>query len=85
VIQERNEHNLMRDFSDEVDLYLKGGALAASLKDWCAHSAIFTMRIHELTAHMAAQNFWGSQEVELVDAWIEDLIDAGYQFPEIIQ
>ncbi|MDZ4152651.1 STELLO glycosyltransferase family protein, partial [Methylicorpusculum sp.] len=85
VIQERNAHNLMRDFADEIDLYLKGGALAIMLKDWCTHSAVFANRIHELTAHMAAQNFWGAKEIELVDAWIEDLIDVGYQFPEIIQ
>jgi hypothetical protein len=84
VIQERNAHNLMKDFADEVDLYLKSGPLARLLGAWQPHNSLFSDRIHELTELMATNNFWGNKEIELVDAWIQDLQDAGYQFPDVV-
>lgn len=83
ALQMRNEHNLMKDFSDEIDLYLKSGVLATMLNGWRSHSDNFVAHIHELTEHMAGQGFWGMEEVKLVDAWIDDLISVGYHFPEI--
>jgi hypothetical protein len=34
---------------------------------------------------MVAKSFWGDKEIELVDAWIQDLKDIGYQFPVVVQ
>jgi hypothetical protein len=85
VRQDRNMHNLMRDFSDEVDLYLKSGFLATLLGEWRSNNPLFSERMLELTEQMVAKSFWGDKEIELVDAWIQDLKDIGYQFPVVVQ
>jgi len=35
----------------------------------------------ELAKGMAKDNFWKRGDVELMKAWVEDLISVGYQFP----
>lgn len=85
VIQERNEHNLMHDFIDEIDLYTKAGPLVQFLKEWKSTQSNFFDRIIELTDAMAANDFYGQKESALVRAWLQDLQNIGYRQPEIIK
>ena len=75
VWQERNEHNLMRDFTDEVPGYLHNAAIC---------DALAALNLKPGVANLS-QNLWicyeklverrwvGEQELELLDAWIADL------------
>jgi len=75
VWQERNEHNLMRDFKDEVPGYLHNAAIcealaALNLKPGVAH---LTENLRTCYEKLVEQKWVGEQELELLDAWIADL------------
>ena len=75
VWQERNEHNLMRDFKDEVPGYLHNTAIcealaALNLKPGVAHLGANLRSCYE---KLVEQRWVGEQELELLDAWIADL------------
>ena len=74
VVQERNEHNLMRDFSDEVDGYLNNNKIAKSL-----FKLLDRHRGDEL--HDVARAAWMNLreigiikniELDIYDAWSEE-------------
>ena len=75
VWQERNEHNLMRDFADEVPGYLHNAAIcdalaALNLKPGVPHLA---ENLRACYAKLVEHKWVGEQELELLDAWITDL------------
>jgi len=75
VRQERNDHNLMRDFEDEIPGYTKNdriaGALAAlELPAGEQHVASNLRRCYET---LIAKGFLPTDEIVLVDAWLHDL------------
>ena len=84
VIQERNDHNLLHDFIDELDLYTKSGDLVNTLIDWKSTNSSFFGRIQELTDIMIQKDFYKKKERELVDAWLQDLKNIGYDEPKIV-
>ena len=75
VFQERNDHNLMRDFTDEVPGYLNNRAMGAALDELeltpgAAEIGENLRRCYEILI----KNGWvGEQELPLLDAWLEDL------------
>jgi len=82
VKQIRNAHNYLEDFEDELDLYLKGEDLINFLINWSSSAEHLGERMIELAKGMAKDNkFWKRGDVELMKAWVEDLISVGYQFP----
>lgn len=81
AIQERNEHNLFRDFCDEQDLYLKSGCLIQFLLNWKSEASHFPERMENLTEELVAHQYLKQEEIALVQAWIHDLTRLGYQFP----
>lgn len=83
VVQERNEHNLFKDFCDEQDLYLKAGSLIQCLLNWKCEAPNFSERIESLTRELVAHNYLKKEEIALVQAWIRDLTKLGYQFPHV--
>lgn len=83
VIQERNEHNLMHDFIDEIDLYTKAGPLVNFLTSWKSTHDTFFERIIDLTDAMIKNEFYLEQEGPLLKAWLQDLTNIGYQQPLI--
>jgi len=83
VRQDRNEHNLIRDFEDEIELYCKSGSLITLLRSWKSVSVNLSDRLCEITQLMIDHGFYGNKEIELVEAWIADLKDVGYVIPNI--
>lgn len=83
VTQYRNEHNLLHDFKDEIDLYLRAGELVNSLDQWKGKGTMYD-RFTDLLADLIDKKYYQPQEMALLTAWIEDLIAVGYQAPEIV-
>ena len=75
VYQERNEHNLMRDFADEIPGYLHNRTIAARLADLnlqpgLDHIGENLVRCYEL---LVSLNLIPQIEIPLVEAWVQDL------------
>lgn len=87
VYQERNEHDLYKDYEEEEDLYKKSGKLVRFLLNkWTPppKSSRFEEVLLDLSYEMYVHGFWGYEDVILTAAWIEDLHNiVGYEFPEL--
>ena len=75
VRQERNEHNLMRDFRDEVPGYLNNAAIADALgalklRPGAENVAASLRACYEKLVEMTLID---ERELALLDAWIEDV------------
>lgn len=81
AIQERNPHNLFKDFCDEQDLYLKSGSLIQFLLNWRSEAVNFPDRMKSLIQELVAAEYLKNDEVAMIDAWTRDLTKLGYQFP----
>jgi len=66
VYQERNYHNLNRDFQEEIDLYTKTQKLVNALDGYSG-------KYSSLMEYLAAHDLVGSQELPIFAAWIQDL------------
>jgi hypothetical protein len=81
AVQERNEHNLFKDFYDEQDLYLKSGSLIQFLLNWKSDAVNFTERMENLIRELIAAEYLKNAELVMVQAWNRDLTKLGYQYP----
>lgn len=81
--QERNEHDLLKDFIEELDLYLKVDPLIDFLNKWKSNSLTFEERMIELFEQLVEKNFIKTNDLDLVVAWILDLKEVGYKFPPL--
>jgi hypothetical protein len=75
VRQERNEHDLMRDFRDEVPGYLHNRAIVAALEALALRPGVEHLgeglrRCYEALVELGVV---GREELALVDAWLADL------------
>jgi hypothetical protein len=82
VAQVRNPHDYLDDFLDEGDLYGKASSLIHLLDSWSSSSPDMGVRMVELAQAMATAGMWGWGDVHLIEAWVLDLRDAGYVFPD---
>jgi hypothetical protein len=75
VYQERNEHNLMRDFEDEVSGYLNNDKIARSLSELKLLSGEQHIpdNLRKCYDVLIKLGLVGAQEAELVEAWLQDL------------
>jgi hypothetical protein len=75
VRQERNEHNLMRDFADEVPGYLHNTAITAALDALPLSSGTERVgdNLRRCYEALVSLGVVSSQELGLVDAWLSDL------------
>ena len=75
VVQERNEHDLMRDFADELTGYQRNRELAALLEGLSLESGTETAVTNLSTCYEAlvAAGFFPPEELELLDAWSNDV------------
>lgn len=75
VVQERNLHDLMRDFTDEIPGY-QGNRRIASVLDGLllepAHSAV-AMNLKSCYVALVGAGFFPEKELDLVQAWLADL------------
>jgi hypothetical protein len=75
VWQERNEHNLMRDFRDEVPGYLNNAAICEALEKLSlkpgADELANNLRI--CYEELVRMELVGKEELDLIEAWVADL------------
>ncbi|HSW74035.1 MAG TPA: STELLO glycosyltransferase family protein [Candidatus Limnocylindria bacterium] len=81
AIQYRNEHDSLKDFADELDIYLKTERLIELLIVWHSEKHKFVDRIQELMKLLIEQGFFKAEEQALVDAWFKDLSSLNYTMP----
>ena len=75
VRQERNEHNLMRDFRDEVPGYLNNAAICEALGKLSLPSGTDELydNLRLCYEELVRMELVGRQELDLIEAWITDL------------
>jgi hypothetical protein len=83
VVQYRNEHNLLNDFKDEIDLYTKSGDFIKFLSSWRSSKNNLLDRFNDLFKDAIDKHFFKESELSLVNAWINDLTKLGYLIPPI--
>ena len=77
VVQDRNEHDLMKDFREELDGYLHNEAIVEALS--AVHLDADPTRIGDNMIAMyevlVRKGYVGAEEIPLLAAWLEDLKD----------
>jgi hypothetical protein len=75
VYQERNEHDLMRDFADEVSGYLNNARIGNTLDDLVLERGVKTIADNLRTCYQALVKLEviAAAELPLLDAWLEDV------------
>ncbi len=75
VWQERNEHNLMRDFADEVPGYLHNERICRTLEDLSLIGGIGNISQNLVSCYEALVSLEviGAEELPLLKSWIADL------------
>ncbi len=75
VWQDRNEHDLMRDFADEVPGYLHNGAMCAALAALPLKAGADQLGANLTICYeeLIAKGWIGAGELELLAAWLRDL------------
>ncbi|HXL81269.1 MAG TPA: STELLO glycosyltransferase family protein [Pyrinomonadaceae bacterium] len=83
VVQDRNEHNLLRDFSDEVPGYLGNRKLAQTLGALTLAKGVDALADNLNTCYEALvmAGFFPVEELELLTAWTKDLKQATREKP----
>jgi hypothetical protein len=75
VYQERNEHNLMRDFADEVPGYLNNRNIATRLAALKLEAGVENIGDNLIRCYqeVVRLNLIPDKELPLVKAWVQDL------------
>ena len=75
VVQERNPHNLMRDFDDEIPGYQQNDGIARILGETAlqAGEAAVADNLRACYASLVEQAIFPEKELPLVDAWLSDV------------
>jgi hypothetical protein len=75
VRQERNEHNLLRDFRDEVPGYLHNKSICEALEKLSLRSGVENLGENLLICYetLMGMELIDRKELELIKAWLEDL------------
>ena len=73
--QERNEHNLMKDFKDEISGYLNNQSIADALEGLVLNPGHDAIQQNTLCCYqrLVDMDVVGGGEVELLDAWFTDI------------
>ena len=84
VVQDRNVHTNVGDLAAEWDLYMKSKQLMTFVESWRGKGRTIVERTEELFAALYERQYIEIGDVELVQLWLQSLINAGYRFPEVI-
>ncbi|WP_333464911.1 STELLO glycosyltransferase family protein [Microcoleus sp. T3_B1] len=71
VYQQRNEHNLLKDFKDEIPLYTQVNDLINLLETFNSDTISPGGLMSELYSFLRQHNFLGDLDVRLCDLWIK--------------
>jgi hypothetical protein len=74
VVQDRNDHSLMRDFEDEISGYLGNAKIAEILSSLDLKPGVENIPDAMRACYRALvdADFVGGEEIALLDAWLED-------------
>ena len=84
VVQDRNVHSNIGDLGSEWDLYIKGKPLMEFLQNWKGKGRTIVERTEELWIALYERQYVELRDVELVQLWLQTLIDIEYQFPDVV-
>ena len=75
VVQDRNEHDLMRDFADEIPGYVKNRKIADNLAslDLASGPERIPENLHRCYQVLTEMGAVGELELRLLDAWLDDI------------
>ncbi|MDJ0720974.1 MAG: STELLO glycosyltransferase family protein [Desulfobacterales bacterium] len=73
VDQTRNAHDLMDDFRSELPLFLHAEEMTFVIEDAVRAGDAIADNLHRVYARLSGRGFVGPGEMELVDAWLEDV------------
>jgi STELLO glycosyltransferases len=78
VRQERNEHNLLKDFADEIPGYLNNARIGRTLEALPLKEGVENLSSNLLSCYRALVELAviGKEELPLVEAWIADMASA---------
>jgi hypothetical protein len=79
VVQERNPHNYLKDFEDEIPMYRHAGDIPQLVAQALAPQSTVCQHLQQAYAALAAQGIVQQAELGLLNAWINDLNDLGIQ------
>lgn len=85
VVQYRNVHSLIADLQSEVPLYTQADALTKWLRAWKpkdGNSGV-AERTEQLFINLYEIGVLEEEDVRLVQAWLDDLIEVGYEIPGV--
>ena len=79
VRQDRNDHNLMRDFSDEIPGYLHNEQICEVLASLPLEAGVEKIGENLKVCYdkLIDMSLIGQEELKLVDAWLEDIEQVG--------
>lgn len=81
VVQIRNSHNYLADFDSEEPLYKRSLKLVEQLSLWRSSLPTLPGRIEALWIFLFERGYIELKDVQLVQAWLQSLLAAGYRFP----
>jgi STELLO glycosyltransferases len=73
VTQERNEHDFLDDFEDEIPLYLSAEEVSTTAGEAVSPERPIEENLRRVYAALADQALVHADELPLLDAWLEDL------------
>jgi hypothetical protein len=75
MIQQRNEHNLLRDFSDEIPGYLHNNEICEALEALKLEPGVEKIADNLKVCYrkLVGMSLIGAEELQLLDAWLDDL------------
>ena len=84
VVQNRNQHNIIADLDAEAHLYTRAKQLIKYLNAWKGSGKSFVSRVEELWIALYEREYIELEDVKLVQLWLQSLVDAGYEFPKLV-
>jgi hypothetical protein len=75
MVQERNEHNLLKDFSDEIAGYLNNERIRQELELLDLKPGVDKIadNLRVCYEKLVGMGLIGSDELKLLEAWLEDI------------
>jgi len=82
--QVRNPHDFVLDLGQEIHMYRDTATMLRKMNEWeCPKNMTLPECIVGLQAHLADNHMYiECADVELVAAWLSDLVSLGYKFPK---
>ena len=84
VVQDRNDHSNLGDLKAEQDLYMKSEQLVEFLGEWKGRGTTLVERMEQLWIALYEREYIDLKDVELMQLWVQSLLNAGYEFPSLI-